>query len=71
MRLGLVSTACIEGGATAAAVLAELTATHLAALSTRSLPGVAAMESEAYRGLTFLVKPGSYPWPDAVFRIGA
>ena len=70
LRSGFVSTVCIEGGATAAAVLQQLACTRLAALPATTLPGTAKMQSDAYPGLTFLVKPGSYPWPDAVFSIG-
>jgi uncharacterized protein YgbK (DUF1537 family) len=68
LRTDEIATVCIEGGATAAAVLRQLSCTRLAAVSAASLSGVGALRSVTGDGPLLLVKPGSYPWPEAVFH---
>lgn len=53
----------LEGGATAAAVLHALNWTKLIALPSARYPGVAALQAPG-SNTVFLMKPGSYPWPD-------
>lgn len=67
--VGVLATArverlCLEGGATAAALLSRFGWTRLRALPAE-LPGVAALSVSG--GPSLLIKPGSYPWPRAVF----
>ena len=55
----------VEGGTTAAAITraldwSELTLEHAWA------PGVSSLRPAAAAGLTLTLKPGSYPWPDAL-----
>jgi uncharacterized protein YgbK (DUF1537 family) len=54
---------CLEGGATAAALLRRFGWTRMTALPTE-LPGVAALKVAG--GPALLIKPGSYRWPQAV-----
>jgi uncharacterized protein YgbK (DUF1537 family) len=56
-----ISTLCLEGGATAGAVLKALNVNRLTAVAS-TLPGVAALRSAMTPSL--LLKPGSYPWPE-------
>jgi uncharacterized protein YgbK (DUF1537 family) len=69
LRRDLVGTICIEGGATAAALLHAMRWTRLSALPARQFPGVAVLRPDgaAAAGPTLLVKPGSYPWPDGLW----
>jgi uncharacterized protein YgbK (DUF1537 family) len=68
LRGGAVATVCVEGGATAAALLRALGWSRLTAISTPDLPGVAALRPGNWGdGPTLLVKPGSYPWPEALW----
>jgi uncharacterized protein YgbK (DUF1537 family) len=68
LRRGAVSTVCVEGGATAAALLRALGWTRLAALAAPDLPGVAALRpGNGGEGPTLLIKPGSYPWPEVLW----
>jgi hypothetical protein len=73
LRRGAVSTVCVEGGATAAALLRALEWTRLTALATPDLPGVAALRPENGGDVpTLLIKPGSYPWPEVLWsEVGA
>jgi len=57
---------CIEGGATAAALLQKFGWTRLA-VSPVDSPGVAALSVTG--GPTLLIKPGSYPWPRSVLAM--
>jgi hypothetical protein len=59
----------LEGGATASAVLRQL---GLRRFSTRLSPGpgVGALLPHGQSGPLFLIKPGSYPWPDSVWPAG-
>ena len=63
-----VSTLCVEGGATAAAVLREFGWTRLAALPSSDVDGVAMLRPIDRVGPLVLVKPGSYPWPKQLWR---
>jgi uncharacterized protein YgbK (DUF1537 family) len=63
-----VSTLCVEGGATAAALLRQLGWTRLAAFPSPGLTGVAVLRPAARPGPLVLVKPGSYPWPEQLWR---
>jgi hypothetical protein len=67
-----VATLCLEGGATAGALLRAFGWGRLAALPSPDLPGVAALRAPAGAGAVdgaeILVKPGSYPWPERLWR---
>jgi len=65
-RRGGVDRVCLEGGATAAALLKAMDWTRLVALPCR-LAGVAALRPHGATVPTLLVKPGSYPWPDEIW----
>ncbi|MES2179924.1 MAG: four-carbon acid sugar kinase family protein [Gemmatimonadota bacterium] len=58
---------CIEGGATATAIAARL---GLESFHAERFPGagVGALRPVGAEGPQLLVKPGSYPWPDAVWE---
>lgn len=63
-----VATACVEGGATAAALMRELSWTRMTALPTPDLAGVSALVPAGVEGPLVLVKPGSYPWPEELWK---
>jgi uncharacterized protein YgbK (DUF1537 family) len=67
LRRRNVSTLCVEGGATSAAVLKALAFTRLAALPS-PFQGVAAVRPFHAPSPILLLKPGSYPWPDAFWH---
>jgi len=59
---------CLEGGATATAILDKFSWTHFEALPSESPEaGCLRPRSGTYRPLLF-VKPGSYPWPETVWH---
>jgi len=66
LRRGGVDRICVEGGATAAALLGAMGWTRLDSVPCRA-PGVAALRPHGAIEPILLVKPGSYPWPDAVW----
>jgi hypothetical protein len=66
LRRGGVERVCLEGGATAAALLNTMGWTRLAAVPCRAA-GVAALRPYGADGPTLFVKPGSYPWPDEIW----
>ena len=63
-----VAVVCVEGGATAAALLRELGWRRLAALPSSTLDGVAVLRPFDRGAPLVLVKPGSYPWPDSIWQ---
>jgi uncharacterized protein YgbK (DUF1537 family) len=67
LREGTVSTICIEGGATAAALLRAMGWTRLTALPSPGLPGVSTLRPVSGDAPTIVVKPGSYVWPDRLW----
>jgi len=56
----------LEGGATAAAVVRHLGLERFHAQQSPG-PGVGALQPVGLKGPLFLIKPGSYPWPEAVW----
>src|SRR5204862_5779890 len=64
LRDRAVSVLCVEGGATAAALLRELGWKRLAALRSSGLGGVAVLRLFDSGVRIVFVKPGSYPWPE-------
>jgi D-threonate/D-erythronate kinase len=56
----------MEGGATAAAVVGQLGLVRFRAQPSPG-PGVGALLPVGQEGPLFLIKPGSYPWPEAVW----
>lgn len=56
----------MEGGETARAVLNKTNNTHLTITSVLA-DGVVKLRSKDH-GIHFVVKPGSYPWPDVIFK---
>jgi uncharacterized protein YgbK (DUF1537 family) len=66
LNSGEINSICLEGGATAAAVLRAMDWTRLQALRS-DLLGVAVLRPHGLAAPTLLVKPGSYPWPDRVW----
>lgn len=65
LRDGSVSHVCVEGGATAAGLLAHLAWERLCV--TRELtPGVVTLKAHGRRPLDLSLKPGSYEWPEAI-----
>jgi len=56
----------LEGGATAAAVVGQLGIQRFRAQPSPG-PGVGALEPVGQEGPLFLIKPGSYPWPEEVW----
>lgn len=56
----------LEGGATASAVLHQL-GLHRFSAQPSPGPGVGALLAVGQPGPLFLIKPGSYPWPEAVW----
>jgi uncharacterized protein YgbK (DUF1537 family) len=54
---------CVEGGATAAAVLTELGWEHLTPVYEWA-PGVVTLETRGRQRLFLTLKPGSYEWPE-------
>lgn len=67
VRRSPISSVCVEGGATAAAVFAAMGWTRLTALPSAQYLGVAALRPLASPEVTVFVKPGSYPWPEAIW----
>jgi uncharacterized protein YgbK (DUF1537 family) len=67
VRKAAITTLCLEGGATAAAVLNALGWTRFVASASPALPGVAALRPAAGRKPILLIKPGSYPWPEQLW----
>jgi uncharacterized protein YgbK (DUF1537 family) len=63
-----IATLCIEGGASAAAVLKVMGWTRLAAVPVSDLTGVAVLRAAGTHSPTILVKPGSYPWPARIWH---
>lgn len=63
-----IATILAEGGATAAAIAQRLAWTRFQVV--QSAPaGVGVLEPiDAIAGPAFLIKPGSYPWPDEIWR---
>jgi hypothetical protein len=68
LRVSPVSSLCVEGGATAAALLRRCGWTCLAALPSSGFEGVAALRPTGRAGPLVLVKPGSYPWPEQIWQ---
>jgi D-threonate/D-erythronate kinase len=68
LRRTNISTLVIEGGSTASAILHALRFTRLEALPTSALPGVAALRPTHVSVPSILLKPGSYPWPAALWH---
>jgi D-threonate/D-erythronate kinase len=68
LRRHAVATVCIEGGATAAALLRHLQWTRLTALPAPGLAGVAILQPIGASSPQILIKPGSYPWPQKLWR---
>ena len=68
LRMTNIPTLVIEGGSTASAVLHALRFTRLEALPTPALPGVAALSPTQSSIPSILLKPGSYPWPPALWH---
>lgn len=63
-----VATILAEGGATAAAIAEQLDWTRFRVVHTGP-PGVGVLQPQAPSGAPlFLIKPGSYPWPDEIWR---
>jgi uncharacterized protein YgbK (DUF1537 family) len=60
----------VEGGATAAAVVRQLGLERFRA-QTSPGPGVGALQPVGQEGPLFLIKPGSYPWPEAVWSLSS
>jgi len=62
----MVTSVYLEGGATAAAVVQQL---GLQRFSAAAAPGhgVGALRPLDWQGPVLFIKPGSYPWPDAVW----
>lgn len=56
----------LEGGATAAAVVGQLGLERFCAQPSPG-PGVGALLPVGRESPLFLIKPGSYPWPEAVW----
>lgn len=56
----------LEGGATAEAVMAKMNLRRFTVESSPG-PGVGALRPQGQRGPLFLIKPGSYPWPEAIW----
>jgi len=61
-----VSDLCVEGGATAAALLHSMGWTRLAVIRELS-PGVVTMRPAATASVKVTLKPGSYAWPDELW----
>ena len=61
-----VSDLCVEGGATAAALLHSMGWTRLAVIRELS-PGVVAMRPAANTTVKVTLKPGSYAWPEELW----
>lgn len=57
----------IEGGATAQAVMKALKIDILYPVQTLS-PGVTRMQVNRYKGLHVTMKPGSYSWPESIWK---
>lgn len=57
----------IEGGATAFQILRKLGITKLKPVRELAY-GIIEMEVDNYQGLNVITKPGSYQWPDSIFR---
>jgi uncharacterized protein YgbK (DUF1537 family) len=56
----------LEGGATAAAVVQQL-GLHRFQVERSPGPGVGSLRPLGADGPLFLIKPGSYPWPESVW----
>ena len=56
----------LEGGATAASVVGQLGLERFRAQPSPG-PGVGALQPVGREGPLFLIKPGSYPWPEVVW----
>ena len=56
---------CLEGGATAAAIIRRLNGTRLAVTSTYG-PGIVELEVIGQTLPRMVIKPGSYHWPDSM-----
>jgi uncharacterized protein YgbK (DUF1537 family) len=63
-----VSTLCVEGGATAAALACRVGWTRFTALPAPDLAGVAVLRPVSAATLRVIVKPGSYPWPAQLWK---
>jgi len=64
---GSVDRLFVEGGRTASALVRRMGWTR-ATVCRQYAPGVVAMQFRAAPGAILTVKPGSYPWPDEVWR---
>jgi hypothetical protein len=64
---GKVGRLLIEGGRTASALVRRMGWTR-ASVCCQYAPGVVAMQFTAAPSAIITVKPGSYPWPDEVWR---
>ena len=62
------ATICVEGGATAAALFGQMQWTRLQALPAPQLPGVSILQPPKPHAPQALIKPGSYPWPESLWR---
>ena len=56
---------CMEGGATAAAVV-DVMNWQSFAVEGNLAPGVVVMRPDADRSISLIIKPGSYPWPQSL-----
>ncbi len=56
----------LEGGATASTVLRQLGLRRFSAQPSPG-PGIGALLAAGRSGPLFLIKPGSYPWPDSIW----
>jgi uncharacterized protein YgbK (DUF1537 family) len=58
----------VEGGGTASVLMRRMGWTHTRVFR-QYAPGVVALQVDARPPVVVTVKPGSYPWPDAVWRM--
>ncbi|HWP40899.1 MAG TPA: nucleotide-binding domain containing protein, partial [Tepidisphaeraceae bacterium] len=67
LRCGGIDLMLLEGGATASAVCRRLGWDTFAILGELA-PGAVAMRPQSREAPDIIVKPGSYPWPQAVWH---
>ena len=68
LRRNPPATICVEGGATAAALFCRMEWTRLQAFPAPHFPGVSILQSPSPHAPRALIKPGSYPWPELLWR---
>jgi uncharacterized protein YgbK (DUF1537 family) len=68
LRCREVRRLCIEGGATASSVVRQLNWNRMKVCRSFG-PGNVALRHEAKRAPDFIVKPGSYPWPNELWPL--